>query len=60
MSIAQLISALLNLGQETDFWNSSAAARDFWIVFGVAVVIAIAAMAIRSTRDSRPPRLRHH
>jgi hypothetical protein len=60
MSIAQLISALLNLGQETGFWNSSAAARDFWILFGVAVVIVIAAMAIRSTRDSGPPRLRHH
>jgi hypothetical protein len=59
MHIAQLLSSLLNLGAQTDFWNSSQAARDFWIIFAVAVALVIAVIAVRSNNHHRTPRLRH-
>ncbi len=53
MTIAQLFSALFNLGAQTDFWNSNAAARDFWLVFAAAVVCAVAYLTLRTMRQRR-------
>ena len=53
MTIAQLFSALFNLGAQTDFWNSTAAARDFWLIFGAVVVAAIVYFSLRSARRRR-------
>jgi hypothetical protein len=57
MTLVPLLSALSNLGQETDFWNSSVATRGFWIAFGTVVVLAIATLAVRQARHAR--RLHH-
>ncbi len=59
MNLAHLLSSLFNLGGQTDFWNSDAAARDFWIVFAVIAVLLIATIAVRSTNHHRPPHPRH-
>ncbi len=59
MNIEQLLSALFNLGAQTDFWNSNAAARDFWSIFGAVVAIGIVAMIVRANHASGP-RLRHY
>jgi hypothetical protein len=53
MTIAQLISALFNLNAQTDFWNSNTAARDFWVIFAVAVVAAIVYFSLRTLRHRR-------
>jgi hypothetical protein len=53
MTIAQLFSSLFNLGAQTDFWNSSAAARDFWLAFAVVVVAAIVYFTLRTMRRRR-------
>jgi hypothetical protein len=53
MTIAGLLSALFNLGAQTDFWNSNQAARDFWLIFGAAVILAIAYVTIRAIRHRR-------
>jgi hypothetical protein len=59
MNLAQLLSSLFNLGAETGFWNSDAAARDFWILFAVVAAMLIATVAARSTNHHRRPHLRH-
>jgi asparagine N-glycosylation enzyme membrane subunit Stt3 len=53
MTIAQLLSSLFNLGAQTDFWNSNAAARDFWIAFAVALVAGVVYFSSRKVRRSR-------
>jgi hypothetical protein len=53
MTIGQLISALFNLNAQTDFWNSNAAARDFWVIFAAAVVAAIVYFSLRTLRHRR-------
>jgi hypothetical protein len=53
MTIAGLLSALFNLGAQTNFWNSNQAARDFWLVFAAAVVAAIVYLGVRSARHRR-------
>lgn len=53
MTIAQLLSSLFNLGAQTDFWNSNAAARDFWIVFAVALAAAVVYFFARKVRRRR-------
>jgi hypothetical protein len=53
MTIQQLLSALFNLGAQTDFWNSNAAARDFWLVFGALVIAAIVLFSLRTARHRR-------
>jgi len=53
MTIAQLFSALFNLGATTNFWNSNTAARDFWLVFLAAVVAGIAYVSLRALRHRR-------
>jgi hypothetical protein len=53
MTIAGLLSALFNLGAQTNFWNSNQAARDFWLVFAAAVVAAIVYLGVRSVRHRR-------
>jgi hypothetical protein len=60
MTFPQLIASLLNIGAQTNAFNSNSAAREFWLIFAVGVVIVVAAFAIRSARTPRPPRLRHH
>jgi hypothetical protein len=60
MSVQQLLNALFNLGAQTDFWNSGAAARDFWISFAILIVLVAGAFAVRNSRPHRTPRLRHH
>ena len=57
MTIAQLLRALFNLGAQSNFWNSSAAAGLFWIVFGTAVVAAIVYFSLRPAPQRRS---RHH
>jgi hypothetical protein len=56
MTIAQLLAALFNLDAQTDFWNSGAAARDFWLVFAVVLTALVAYPAVRAKNH----RLRHH
>jgi hypothetical protein len=53
MTIAGLLSALFNLGAQTDFWNSNQSARDFWLIFGVAVLAAIVYFSLRAMRHRR-------
>jgi hypothetical protein len=53
MTIAGLLSALFNLGAQSSFWNSNQAARDFWLIFGAAVVAAIVYFSLRSARQRR-------
>jgi hypothetical protein len=53
MTIAGLISALFNLGAQTNFWNSTQAARDFWLIFAAVVVAAIVYFSLRSARHRR-------
>jgi hypothetical protein len=53
MTIAQLLSALFNLGATTNFWNSNTAARDFWLVFLAAVVAGIVYVSLRTVRHRR-------
>jgi hypothetical protein len=53
MTIAGLLSALFNLGAQTDFWNSNQAARDFWLVFAVALIAGIAYFSLRLVRHRR-------
>ncbi len=53
MTIAQLLRALFNLGAQTDFWNSAQAARDFWLVFGTAIVLGILYASARGIRRRR-------
>jgi len=60
MTLPQLIGSILNLGAQTNALNSNSAAREFWLIFAVGVVIVLAAFAIRSARTPRPPRLPHH
>jgi hypothetical protein len=57
MTIAGLLSALFNLGAQTGFWNSNQAARDFWLIFGAAVVAAIVYFSLRTMRHRRE---QHH
>jgi hypothetical protein len=53
MTIAGLLSALFNLGAQTDFWNSNQAARDFWLIFAAAVVAAVVYFSLRTVRIRR-------
>jgi hypothetical protein len=53
MTIAQLFHALFNLGAQTDFWNSTQAARDFWMIFGAVVVAGIVYAAARTLQYRR-------
>jgi len=53
MTIQGLLSTLFNLGAQTDFWNSNRAARDFWLVFAAAVVVAIVYFTLRAVRNRR-------
>ena len=53
MTIAGLLSALFNLGAQTNFWNSNQAARDFWLVFAAIVVAGIVFFTLRSMRHRR-------
>jgi hypothetical protein len=53
MTIAGLLSALFNLGAQTDFWNSNQAARDFWLVFAAAVVAGVVYFSLRTARIRR-------
>jgi hypothetical protein len=53
MTIAQLISALFNLGATTNFLNSNSAARDFWLVFLLAVVAGVVYFSLRTVRRRR-------
>ena len=53
MTITHLLRQLFNLGAQTDFWNSSAAARDFWLVFGAAVVGTIAYFGLHALQRRR-------
>jgi hypothetical protein len=53
MTIANLLSALFNLGAQTNFWNSNSAARDFWLIFAAGVVAAVVYFTVRTLRDHR-------
>jgi hypothetical protein len=53
MTIAQLFSALFNLGATTNFRNSNTAARDFWLIFLAAVVAGIVYFSLRAVRHRR-------
>ena len=53
MTFAQLFSALFNLGATTNFWNSSTAARDFWLLFSAAVVAGVVYFSLRAVRHRR-------
>jgi hypothetical protein len=53
MTIAGLLSALFNLGAQTDFWNSNQAARDFWLIFAAAVVAGVVYLSLRTARIRR-------
>ncbi len=53
MTFAQLFSALFNLGATTNFWNSTTAAKDFWLVFSAAVVAGIIYVSLRTARHRR-------
>jgi hypothetical protein len=53
MTIRQLLSGLFNLGAQTDFWNSTPAARLFWLSFAAAVVIAVGYLALGALRHRR-------
>ena len=56
MTVAQMLSHLFNLGAQTGPWSSAAAARDFWTIFAVGVVVAAVYFGSRAIRDRR----RHH
>ncbi|MGA2392762.1 MAG: hypothetical protein ABSH03_05360 [Candidatus Lustribacter sp.] len=51
-----MLSHLFNLGAQTGPWTSAAAARDFWTVFAVGVVLAAVYFGYRAIRARR----RHH
>jgi len=53
MTIAALLSALFNLGAQTDFWNSTSAARDFWLIFAGGLVATAANFGLRAIRNRR-------
>jgi len=53
MTHERLVAALFNLGAHSDFLNSKDAARDFWLVFAVAAVCAIAYFTLRTARRNR-------
>jgi hypothetical protein len=60
MTIAHLLNSLFNLGAQTDYLNSSDAARLFWMGAIVAIAAAIAIGIAVGSRRHRSPRLRHH
>ena len=53
MTVTGLLSALFNLGAQTDVWNSTQAARLFWIRFAAAVVAAAVYVSLRAARHRR-------
>jgi hypothetical protein len=53
MTIAGLLSALFNLGAQTDFWNSNQAARDFWLIFAALCVAVVVYFSLRTARSRR-------
>jgi CHASE2 domain-containing sensor protein len=59
MHLAQLLTGLFDLRAQTNVWNSTAAARDFWMAVAIIAALCIATFAIRNARPHPTPRLRN-